>query len=321
MNDKALVIGAGSAGKRHATVLKALGVQPTVVSRRGDPGWGFPAFKGISEIPTVTDFAYAVVCTETGRHLKDIQELINTKFCGTICVEKPLFGHSTARCQLPDTVRIISAYQLRFHPVIEALIPLVAGRTLYTAAFYAGQDVRTWNTERSVHEMYRNVRGEGGVLRDLSHELDLAILLFGQVTVRGAVVGSVSKIALQTEDVASIVGSATRCPVVSIQLNYLDTSPRRDIHILGEELSIYADLQNGSLFVNNAPHPVRPALDPSSSYNATRLMYESILAGDDQRACSYDDALLVEHLISDIETMSLSTSRSGEPSSIVVSSQ
>jgi len=302
LNDKALIIGAGSAGKRHATVLKALGVEPTVVSQRGDPGWGFPTFTGISEIPAVADYAYAVVCTETGRHLSNIQELIAADFSGKIVVEKPLAGNTRILSVLYERLDIFVAYQLRFHPVIEALIPLIAGRDLYAASFYAGQDVRLWNTERSVYEMYRNKSGEGGVLRDLSHELDLAILLCGKVTVRGAVSGSYSEIGLNTEDVASIVGYAERCPVVSIQLNYLDTSPRRDIHILGKDLSIHADLHNSHLVMNNVPCPVRQVSEPSSSYDATIRMYESIIAGySRERVCSVKEALAVEQLIADIE--------------------
>ena len=82
----------------------------------------------------------------------------------------------------------------------------------------------------------------GGVLRDLSHELDYINWFFGPWQALTAVGGHYSTLAGNSDDVFCLLLKMERCPAVSLQMNYLDRLGRREILINTEEHTYHLDL-------------------------------------------------------------------------------
>ena len=289
-----VVVGAGSIGSRHQRILKQLGHQVFVVSANSPNA----EFKSLSDALERQSFDYVVIASQTSQHFHDFSTLIRNKFKGRVLIEKPVFEKPH---RLKSNLFSFTAvgYNLRFHPAIIWLkdtLPKLG--QLSSANFYVGQYLPSWRPDTdyrrssSAHDS-----SGGGVLRDLSHELDLAQHLFGDWQRLTSFGGKFSDLEITTDDTFSILMSTTKCNVVSIHLNYLDQIKQRDITINGNNGTISIDLVGNSARLNEAE--VKFSVNADDSYTAQHL---AVIANDSQNICTLGDALKVVETIEAIET-------------------
>lgn len=287
---RAVVVGYGSIGRRHHRLLEELGCTTSVVSAR-DIG---VASVRRSIADAINDNApdYVVIANETVRHHGSVQELAAARFRGSVLVEKPLF-HEVAAVPANDFDRLLVAYNLRFHPVLQRVRDLLAGEELVSASIYVGQYLPSWRPGTDYHSSYSASRaGGGGVLRDLSHDLDYALWLLGPWQRVAALGGQLSELEIDSEDAFALLLETERCPLVSVQLNYLDRTPRRQLVINTRRRTIAADFIVGEVSVDGERQHF--AVDRDAPY---RAMHEAILTGRGEAACTVTGALDVLALI------------------------
>ena len=173
---KVLVVGYGSIGRRHADILQKIGCEVAVVTRQ--PVNDYPVFSQIKDGLANVRPEYVVIAVETGRHVEMIEVLSKLGFGGKVMVEKPLAGRKYSP---PSKVfsRLAVAYNLRFHPVLLALRAKLQGLKILAVDVRAGQHLSEWREGRDFRQSYSASRDlGGGVIRDLSHELDYLLWLF-----------------------------------------------------------------------------------------------------------------------------------------------
>lgn len=287
----ALVIGYGSIGQRHARLLSELGQDVAVLSRRPVD---FPTVFDRLQ-PALDECApdYVIIASRTNEHLGDFEELAKTGFSGAVLVEKPLFD-----CPAPvpehQFKSIHVAYNLRFHPVIKALRETLEGRAIHAVHAYVGQYLPDWRpgTDYSTH--YSAIRSQGGgVLNDLSHELDYITWLLGGWSQLTAAGGHFSQLNIDSDDVFAIILTTPRCPVVTINMNYLDSNLRREILVLTDKGSVHADLVTGTLSADGETSQFSQQRD--DTYLAEHL---AVLEGKDKDIlCSFEEGLDIVNLI------------------------
>jgi predicted dehydrogenase len=287
---KALVAGFGSIGQRHARLLQPMVAQIAIVSSR--PAAGYRRYESLET--AITDFApdVVVVATITSRHGESLNTLKRLGFARRVLIEKPIFAHKR-ESSAPYPFEIFVAYQLRFHPVVVALRRALRGQTIYTAHGYVGQHLGQWRPGRIVRETYSAHRNKGGgVVRDLSHELDLVNHLFGPIQEAQAIVARADDITVDSEDAAAFVLRTSLCPVISLQMNCLDHIPRREWIVTTKEASFKADLITQTVSQNNDVTYV--ACGPDDAY---RAMHQALLAGDVTQLCTFGEGLALMKLI------------------------
>jgi len=247
---KALIVGAGSIGTRHARVLTELGHDVAIVTARDD--LAVRAFRDLREAVGSFDPSYVVIANETALHATAVQELSQCGYAATVLIEKPLAIDPDAFGPAPFA-RVGVGFNLRFHPVITRLAEVLAGQKVHTIEVYAGQDLASWRPGRKLADQYSTSRAQGGgVLRDLSHELDYLGWLFGEchgVFARG---GRLTDVTRDSDDAWGIVARYERSPIATIQLNYLDTQKRRRIVVNSTAGTIEADLIAATLRINDS---------------------------------------------------------------------
>lgn len=291
----ALVIGYGSIGARHARLLAELGHTVAVVSRRS---LDLPrCHADLAEALAVERPDYVVVANATAGHEGTLRRLAELGYDGRVLVEKPLFAHSHA----VPAHRFSGAwvgYNLRFHPVIQALRPLLAGETVIAAQFAVGQHLSQWRPGRDYTTTYSaSAAAGGGVLRDLSHELDLAAWLLGTPRRLTALGGRLGDLAMDADDAWSLLAQHEHCSLVSIHMNCLDRTPRRDIHLTTLRHSIHADLIAGRLWLDGVAENVVCGRDDSY-----RTMHQAALDGAGDSLCDLAGGLTVMTMIEAAET-------------------
>jgi predicted dehydrogenase len=247
--------GNGSAARRHTKVLEEMG---HAVSKK---------YNGQT---------YAVIASLTPNHIHDLVGLWQNGFVGDCLVEKPLFLNAE---DIDFQFTVYVAYQLRFHPVITKLRELIRGKSVLAAHVYAGQALQYWGG--TYHE---NKANGGGVLRDYSHEFDLLQFLLGEIKDPYGFVGHCNGV----DSIYSAVMEAGQTKV-TIQLNYEDNQPRREMIFLTDGGSFKVDLIKCTI---NGEYIADSSL--------TRIMHEAILEGG-KDVCTYQEGLSINRLIDGIE--------------------
>lgn len=281
-----LVVGLGSIGMRHVRVLERLGRRVATVSRRG--GGTFP---DVAAAMARGRPDYVVIASETALHGAHIEALAGLGYDQTVMVEKPLLAAPQA---LPENrfSRLYVGYNLRFHPVVARLREQVGGMRALTASAYVGQHLAGWRPGRDYRATSSASRATGGgVLRDLSHELDLLLWLFGGWRGVAAAIGASGTLDIDAEDNASLLLKLERCPAVSVAMNYLDRVPSRLLRIVGEESTIVADLVAATLACGDKTETF--SIDRDATYAA---MHGAALA-DGAGVCTAQEGLDVVELI------------------------
>ncbi len=302
---RALIIGCGSAGRRHLSVLSDLGHECAVVSGADIDGTLF--FQEIKQALVAFKPDYVVVANETALHSAALLALGAGKFAGICMVEKPLFRDFEPELALEVAFPVFVGYNLRFHPVVQRFRADTSLARPIAVRAYVGQYLPDWRPGTPLEKSYSISRERGGgVLRDLSHELDFLLWSLGPWKRVIAMGGKLSNLPGDSEDCVSILMETERCRLVEVQLNYLDRKPQREIltHFAGHTTLRY-DLMANTIDDKSDALPLG-----ADGYSTTRRMHEAVLRGlsKDGVICTFEEALEVNKLIEAIELSMQSSS-------------
>jgi predicted dehydrogenase len=293
-----LVIGYGSIGSRHVRVLESLGCDVSVVSRR--PGVHARTFNSLMQaLSSRRRFDYVIVADETSRHASTLGALAEGGFHGTVLVEKPL-GNPEDDIEAPAGCTTLVAYQLRFDPLMRALSQLLHGETIISVEIRACSYLPEWRPHRDYRQTESaSQKAGGGVLRDMSHELDYALWLLGPWRRVSAIGGHLSRLDIDSDDCWAVLFETARCPSVLLSVNYLDRREERWMILNTVRGTIKADIFNRTLFFNGEPLFTGTNADVDRTYvDEDRAM----LAGDFREFCSFDEGIAVVRMIGAIQT-------------------
>lgn len=251
---KFLIVGCGSIGKRHLRNLLSLGYEDVTIF---DPQkaviedirreFDLPSYDNL-EMALVKSPDAVILSNPTAHH---IPSAIQAAQSGAhLLIEKPI-AHSTdqvgdliAEVKTRNLVAMI-AYSLRFFDGInlmrDLLIDDVIGETLYVQA-EVGQYLPDWRPEVDYRNVYSaKAKQGGGVVLDLSHELDYLVWLFGPVSSVSSQIGKVSNLEIDVEDTADMLMEHSSGVFSSLHLDYLQRTPFRKCKIVGSDGTLLWD--------------------------------------------------------------------------------
>ena len=250
-----LVMGAGSIGKRHIGNLVDLGAQVEFVDpavRSSAPDATSAAIEVVD--PSPDEYDGIVIATPNSLHREQLGWALSGR--AVVLVEKPMV---TATSELDGEIlghadRILVGYNLRFHTgygeLRRRLLRGDIGRPL-AGRLWFGSHLPDWRPTIDYRASY-SARRElgGGVLRDASHELDLAAWFFGwPLSVACSWIGRVGDLEIDVEDTVRAVLETAEGTPVSIELDYLSRTYRRGIEIVGTEATARFDWPHRSVTV------------------------------------------------------------------------
>lgn len=290
-----LVIGQGSIGQRHARLLANHGSVACVSARASG------SFRSVSEAVRSSEaFTHAVVANVTSHHAAAVEELAHAGFDGHLLIEKPVCASLADIGGIERSAHRFASvsvgYNLRFHPVIQALQKRLAGGKVLEARLSVGQLLSQWRPGSDYLEgSSAKVSAGGGVLRDLSHELDLALLLLGPWKRVVSMGGNFGRLGIQTDEAWAIILEMESGAMVSVLMNYFDRPGHRSISVTTESESIVADIAAGFMSVDGEPEAF--VVERDDTYEA---LHRDFLSRQ-ENACSLEEAFDVMRLIDGIE--------------------
>lgn len=214
--DRVLIVGLGSIGRRHAQIARALlpSAQIAALRHRTSPD-DTPA--GVDcclvGLDAALDFApqAAVICSPPSRHLETAMALANAST--HLLLEKPI-AHATAGVgELIETchrqgLTLMTGYNLRYSRSLGRFRSLLlAGEIGHVLSVRSevGQYLPSWRpgTDYRAGVTAQASMG-GGVLLELSHEIDYLRWIFGEVAWVNAVLLRQSRLEVDVEDTAHL---------------------------------------------------------------------------------------------------------------------
>lgn len=286
MKLKVLIVGLGSAGKRHATILKnkfKISNIYFLTKKRNQSN----SIKSNLEIKKINP-DYIIIANSTSEHFK-VLKFLEKNFSGKIIlVEKPLY--EKFRNLNIRKNKVFVAYQLRFHPVILKLKELSKSQKLFNINVIANSYLPDWRKTNYRYSYSSKKKQGGGVLLDLSHELDYINWIFPNIKFNFFLNKKISMLDINSDDIAIINGSLNKKLFCQINLNYFSMIPKRLIFLDGKNISFYGDLINNFYRLNINKKLKRKKIKISKFY-LTYQLHKSILEKKYKNLCSYNDGL------------------------------
>lgn len=253
---RVLIVGLGSIGRRHARIVarSAPGIAVAALRHRDAD---VPADVRLDRCTTSLDEALAwrpdaaIVASPAPHHLAVASALVDAGV--HLLVEKPFADRADGVAPLLDRARargvvIATGYNLRFVPSLRRFRALLAqgivGR-VHSVRAEAGQHLASWRpgTDWRVGVSARAALG-GGVLRELSHELDYLRWCFGEVASVSATLARVAFPEIDVEDTAHLVlrfRDGAPAPVAQVSLDFTRHDATRRCIAIGTEGSLEWD--------------------------------------------------------------------------------
>jgi predicted dehydrogenase len=295
--------GTGSIGMRHLHVFRdLLGVRAIAVPRRPDRVQSLQneGYEAVSSLPKATrgKDSFLVVATDTDRHLEDALEGIKEGY-KAILIEKPITpsvaGISrlrTASSSIND--RVFVGCNLRFDAglnVFREMLPRIGD--IHHVRIEAQSFLPDWRPTRNYKESYSADPQMGGVLRDLIHEIDYAVWLFGKPSSVTALLLNTGSLKIAAEESADVLWRTPSGASISIRLDYITRHYRRVMTAFGNRGDLTCDLATQIVKLQLAESELVTIKCPQDRNEAMREQADSFLCnamnGSSCRLATFED--------------------------------
>jgi CMP-N,N'-diacetyllegionaminic acid synthase len=297
MKKNVLIVGYGSIGRRHAKILKKLKQIDNIfiLSKQNN----IP-FKKVSNLQNVEklNIDYIIISSETSKHfyyLNFFEKNLKNKL---ILVEKPLF-EKYRKFRIINN-KVFVGYNMRFNPIISFIKKLINKEKFWSINIVCGSFLPMWRKNIDYKKSSSaNRKSGGGVLLDLSHELDYIQWLFGKIKMDYVYINKLSDLKISTEDFLSLSGKTKRSKRLQLELNYFSKNTTRRIIADGKNFSLNIDLIEKKIdIINKNKHQtIYKKFDRDLSY---KMQHLSLLNGNFKDCCSFKDGLNLMKLIEKI---------------------
>lgn len=252
-----LIVGLGSAGRRHLKNLLTIGVDNIILCHTGKgtlPENDLVKFRsfdnleealkekpigGVISNPTSLHIPTAITMAMAGCHIlmeKPVSNTLERLEClQRIVAEKKLF--------------FITGYQFRLHPALLQVKKWLNDNrigNIVSAHVHWGEDVTSWHPWEDYSKSY-SVRSElgGGVTLTLSHPFDYLRWIIGDVEKLYALTGVIRALKTNAECLIQISLKFRNGVIGNVYLDYIEKPARHTLSIIGEQGTIQWDNTDG----------------------------------------------------------------------------
>lgn len=296
MSKRVAIIGYGSIGKRHATILSKLPEVSDIVIFTSQEVEDYEVLENINQLKYYNP-NYIIISSRTRDHYNQLLSVDKQVNCAQILIEKPLFTHYLEINSLTNDVYV--AYNLRYHPVIQKAKQIISGREILVMHSHCYTYLPNWRIGRDYRQTYSSSKEDGGALLDLSHELDYLLYLAGEYSVDFSRSEKLSSLEIESDDSLLLIGSSSNKMRVQVSLQMYSQMEKRGFSIIGNDLALYGDLLENTLEVVDRGEQKTYSWDVSKELTY-RLMHQALLDKSTQTQTTYEEGLKIMRLITEI---------------------
>ncbi len=311
---KFMIVGLGSIGRRHLKHLLALGQDDIVLFRShlgtidDDELARFPVETELSKAlahkpdaviisnPTALHLDVAIPAAEAGCHLL-IEKPISNDLERVEALEKVIEKRN---------VQVLVGFQFRYHPGIQKIVELLSteavGRPISFRAHWGEYlpDWHPWEDYRKGYSARKDLGG--GVVLTLTHALDYARMIFGEVNEISAMTGKLGDLELNVEDTAEIMLRFESGIIGSVHLNYNQRPAKHTLEIVCTKGTIRFDQANINLEVYFSEEEIWRQYPLPSNFKRDDLFrkqmahFLEVVEGKEKPACTLHDGIQAQKI-------------------------
>lgn len=244
---KVLIIGLGSIARKHIAVLKSLKPDAKIYALRSNASRpeveGIISCYSLDDVPK--DVKFIIISNPTSMHLETIRKVSHLGV--PLFIEKPpidALEHANELVNLIDISKILTytAFNLRFHPVVQWLIENIKSYNIIEVNAYCGSYLPDWRPNQDYRKVY-SARKElgGGVHLDLTHEIDYLLWIFGNPVHTKSTKRKISDLEIDSIDSARY-WMEYESFIINLTLNYFRRDARRLVEIVTKQTTLECDL-------------------------------------------------------------------------------
>tara|TARA_B100000941_G_scaffold55656_1_gene36086 strand:- start:1889 stop:2791 length:903 start_codon:yes stop_codon:yes gene_type:complete len=237
---KILIVGKGSAGKNHFNALRKIRQNfliKFISSRNFIKKFG----KNYEQIK-IFNPNYLIVSAPSTHHLKFIRIFEKIFKNKTILIEKPLFDKSRTKLKKMKN-RYFVGYNMRHHPVLRFIKKYIKGKKI----FFVNSECFTYLPDWRISDYRKTVSAQkklgGGVLLELSHEIDYLIWLLGNFKIQYSFNKKISNLKINCDDILCLNAVSNKKVIINLNLNFFSRIEKRQVLINGKDFSLLGDLR------------------------------------------------------------------------------
>ena len=245
---KILILGYGSAGRKHAKILSKLVKNSKIFFLTKQKKCKYPKISNFYKIKLLNP-DYVIISKPTSEHEKYLK-LIEKNLKGVkVLIEKPAYVKNKKLVLKKNHYFV--GYNLRFDPVLKKIKTFIKNKTIWDINIACTSFLPNWrknieyNKSSSAKKKYN-----GGVLYDLSHELNYLIWIFGVLKVNYFSYKKISNLKINTNDSLVVFGKIKSIQVL-VNLNFFSKIENRMVTVNGKDFSICGNILDREIKIFN----------------------------------------------------------------------
>lgn len=257
---------------------------------------------------------WVIICSAATNHHQHIAKVVT--IANAVLIEKPLAATLLQAKQIETAQQnsncpMVVGYNLRFLEGITRLKQVLEQRIigqLYSVQVTVGQNLELWRPERPVVSTVSAQKSMGGgVLRELSHELDIMQMLFGQPQASTMMASASKYTKFDVEDTAFIQahyrpGTFTDHPfLASINMDFVRRDATRQMVFIGDKGTLFYDLLAGTLTIKNEISVTAVCTIADDIAQSYERMWTAFANQEFDRFCSINEAVNTIKLVETLE--------------------
>ncbi|MCG3683490.1 Gfo/Idh/MocA family protein [Aliarcobacter butzleri] len=297
---KVLIIGFGSIGKRHYAVLSKLSEVKSIDLVTKQNIENKICYKNLEVVNNINQYDYFVIASGTNKHFEQLKYLeVNVKSKLIFC-EKPLF-ESKQDIEIENNI-VFVGYVLRFHPLLEKLNEFIKNERIILVNAKCGQYLPSWRLNIDYRNCYSAKKDEGGgVLLDLSHEIDYVQWLCGKINEIKSYQVKISDLEISSDDLSMLIGKTNKNILVNISIDYISKITHRKLLVETLEHAYELDFISNKLIKKD-----KNGLEETYGFSnlERNYMFEKMhldIFNQQKNVCTFKEALEVMDTISTIQ--------------------
>ena len=297
MKTSVVIFNFGSIGERHSKILRNIFQikDINIFTKRK-----IRNFKTVNNLSTIKSLnpKYFIIASPTSKHYKYLKFIENNFKNKIILVEKPLFD-KFKKLNIKKN-KVFVGYNLRFSPILEFIKKKISKKKIIDIKVICNSFLPNWRPNIN----YKNTSSAkkslgGGVVLELSHELDYIRWIFGDPKIKFVETGKFSNLNIDTEDLLKLYGKIGNANL-SLDINYYSRINKRTISIDGLDFSLFADFLKNKIEIQTANKKFIKTFPNKKNYTYIS-QHKEFLKGKAKKICSYKFALETMKIIDKIK--------------------
>lgn len=315
---RVLIIGHGSIGKRHLRLVRRLLPNAEIWVLRHKisidiPEYSDGCFFNIDE--AITFAPQIAIITNPATYHCEVAKILASKGVHLL-VEKPLAASLDGISELLSICRqnntaLVTGYNLRFKSSLQRYRDFIRDNIIGNVLSFrceSGQNLKSWRPGSDYRtSVSANHELGGGVLLELSHEIDYLRWIFGEVSEVKATLSRQSNLDINVEDTAHLTITFERAYsgiqlIGTVNLDFIRCDTTRTCIAIGENGSLRWDGIKGKISLFSSNHKKWQELEkyschPDDSYFSELRNFISCVNGDESPMVTGEDGLRVLEII------------------------